>query len=249
MGCGWGESVIIAKTTNHTRMTETAAHDGERYSEGATPSTFIACCFYTDNYTREAEALRASLEATGTAYLLKRYSSRGFWEANTRIKPEFLLDCLHRFPGRNVVYLDADSVVRSPMVLFDDFPGDVGVFKAPAGSGMSHPYLTGTLFLRNIPAVHAFVQAWIDAQGGMLLGVDQDSFTTAMGRSQALRVGELPSSYVKIFDRGDETPVVEHFQASRCRVKLQRTLKKVRNICVWSGVLVLLVLLISHARA
>ena len=35
---------------------------------------------------------------------------------------------------------------------------------------------------------------------------------------------------MKIFDRGSETPVVEHFQASRQRVKLQRTMKKTRNV-------------------
>lgn len=230
-------------------MTENTLHDGEQYSGWSAPGSFIACCFFTENYASEAEALRASLEATGTPYFLKRYASRGFWEANTRIKPEFLRDCLRRFPGRNIVYLDADSVVRSPMVLFDDYPADLGVFKAPSGSDMSHPYLTGTLFLRNAPPVHAFTQAWIDAQGGMLLGVDQDSFTAAMARSPGLRVGELPSSYVKIFDRGDETPVVEHFQASRQRVKLQRTLKKVRNICVWVAVLGLLTLLVNQVRA
>lgn len=227
-------------------MTDINQNSGERYSEGSGDGSFIACCFYTDNYAQEAEALRGSLEATGGAYFLKRYSSRGFWEANTRIKPEFLRDCLARFPGRNIVYLDADSVVRSPMVLFEDYPADLGVFKAPAGSGMSHPYLTGTLFLRNTPTVQTFVQAWIDAQGGMLLGVDQDSFTAAMAGSPALQVGELPSSYVKIFDRGNETPVVEHFQASRRRVKLQRTLKKARNVLVWAGILGLIAWLVSH---
>jgi len=190
---------------------------------------FLACVFFTDGYAAEAAQLRASLERTGTPYFQKHYPSRGYWEANTRIKPEFLLACLERFPGRDIVYLDADSVVHAPLELFFRFEGDVGVFVAPADSGLSHRYLTGTLYLRNTPAVHRFVRHWIDAQGGMVLGVDQDSFSVAVRRNPALAITPLPESYVKIFDRGDAKPVIEHFQASRRHVKLQRALKKCRN--------------------
>ncbi|RTL35474.1 MAG: hypothetical protein EKK49_07275 [Rhodocyclaceae bacterium] len=198
---------------------------------------FLVCAFYTDTYAAEAAQLRASLERTGTPYFLKRCPSRGYWEANTRIKPEFLRDCLQRFAGRDVVYLDADSVVRSPLRLFFDFDADLGVFVAPGDGGFSHRYLTGTLYLRNAPPTRAFVDDWIAAQDGMLLGVDQDSFTAAIERHPELRIGPLPESYVKIFDRGTETPVVEHFQASRRHVKLQRSLKKVRNVVIGAALL------------
>lgn len=193
---------------------------------------FLACGFFTDSYAAEAAQLRASLERTGTPYFQKHYPSRGYWEANTRIKPEFLFDCLRRFPGRDIVYLDADCVVRARLALFFAFTGDVGVFSAPADAGLSHRYLTGTLYLRNTPAVRAFVQDWIHAQDGMVLGVDQDSFTTAIDKHPHLKIGPLPESYVKIFDRGTQAPVIEHFQASRRRVKLQRTMKKTRNAAI-----------------
>ena len=151
-----------------------------------------------------------------------------------------------RFPGRDVVYLDADSVVRSPLKLFFDFDADLGVFIAPADAGMTHRYLTGTLYLRNTPAMHAFVEDWIAAQDGMVLGVDQDSFTTAVERHPELKVGPLPESYVKIFDRGSETPVVEHFQASRQRVKLQRTMKKARNVAIGLALVAALIWLATN---
>lgn len=207
---------------------------------------FLACGFFTDGYVTEAEQLRASLEGTGTPHFLKRYASRGYWEANTRIKPEFLLDCLRRFPGRDVVYLDADSVVRSPLELFYRFDADLGVFVAPDSAGMSHRYLTGTLYLRNTPAVHAFVEDWIAAQDGMVLGVDQDSFSAAVDRHPELKLGPLPERYVKIFDRGSETPVVEHFQASRQRVKLQRTMKKARNVAIGLALVAALIWLATN---
>lgn len=207
---------------------------------------FLVCAFYTDTYAAEADQLRASLEQTGTPYFLKRYPSRGYWEANTRIKPEFLRDCLQRFDGRAVVYLDADSVVRSPLRLFFDFDADLGVFVAPGDGSFSHRYLTGTLYLRNAPPARAFVDDWIAAQDGMLLGVDQDSFTAAIERHPELRIGPLPESYVKIFDRGTETPVVEHFQASRRHVKLQRAIKKTRNAAIGVAVLAALAWLASR---
>lgn len=190
---------------------------------------YIVCAFYTDGYVREVQSLEASLKAHGIPHLLRRFESRGVWEANTRIKPEFLRDCLAEHPGKDVVYIDADAVVRAPLTLFDAFEADIGVFVAPEGGGFSHRYLTGTLYLRNTPQVRAFVDSWIAAQGGMLLGVDQDSFTTAIAQHPALRLEPLPASYVKIHDRGSDTPVIEHFQASRTRVKLQRVLKKARN--------------------
>ena len=219
--------------------------DGEILHDAA-GVPFLTCGFFTDGYAAEAAQLRDSLERTGTPYFLKRFASRGYWEANTRIKPEFLLDCLRRFPDRDVVYLDADSVVRSPLELFYRFDADLGVFVAPDSAGMSHRYLTGTLYLRNTPAVHAFVEDWIAAQDGMVLGVDQDSFSAAVDRHPELKLGPLPERYVKIFDRGSETPVVEHFQASRQRVKLQRTMKKARNVAIGLALVAALIWLATN---
>ncbi len=190
---------------------------------------YLVCAYFTDGYAKEAEALKISLHAFGLPYHLRRFPTRGYWEANTRIKPEFLLDCLARFPGHDIVYLDADAIVRAPLALFECFAGDLGVFVVPDEAQLSHRYLTGTLYLRNNAAVHAFVRSWIQGQSSMVLGVDQDSFSAAMAQHTGLKVVPLPAAYVKIHDRGNEVPVIEHFQASRHRVKLQRALKKTRN--------------------
>ncbi len=207
---------------------------------------FIVCAFYTDGYAREADALKTSLEAYGIPYDMRRFESRGVWEANTRIKPEFLQDCLIQHSDKDLVYIDADAVVRAPLILFETFDADLGVFIAPSNGDFSHRYLTGTLYLRNVPAVRAFVGSWINAQAGMVLGVDQDSFTTAMIQHPELTVHPLPAAYVKIYDRGDEAPVIEHFQASRSRVKLQRILKKFRNTVIALLVLTLIAWLLSR---
>lgn len=77
--------------------------------------------------------------------------------------------------------------------------------------------------------LESFCPTGLGFSGGNLLQVDQDSFEQAMESNRTLNVVPLPESYVKIFDRAGDDPVIEHFQASRKRVKLQRFLKKLRN--------------------
>ncbi len=190
---------------------------------------YIVCAYYTEDYLSEILKLKESLERFKLDYFIRHYESRGFWEANTRIKPEFLLDCLERFPGRDVVYLDADSMVRAPLELFAEFEGDIGVFHSPDESYYSHPFLTGTLYLKNNGRVRRFVRDWLGAQGKSMLGVDQDGFERAVALNQELKLSPLPASYIKIFDRGRQEAVIEHFQASRTRWKLARKLKHYRN--------------------
>ena len=205
---------------------------------------YIVCAFYTDAYEEEVKALTASLNQVGIDHHIRHYPDRGFWEANTRIKPEFIADCLERFAGRDIVYIDADAVVRGALPLFDQIDCDIGVFKAPAepegGTRYSHPYLTGTLYLANNQKVRAFVEEWVRAQAGMVLGVDQDSFAQALQVHPELRLHPLPEAYVKIFDRGTEPALIEHFQASRRQPKLQRRIKHWRNRIL--GILFLLFL-------
>lgn len=199
---------------------------------------YIVCAFYTENYASEVAALESSVRRFGIEFHKERYDSRGYWEANTRIKPEFLLKSLSIFPTKDVLYLDADSLLRAEPVFFDSFGGDVGVYKA-IGDGFTHKYLTGTLYLKNSPTVINFLHEWIGRQGGRPTDVDQDGFERAVAACSDLRVIPLPAGYTKIFDRDDMLGevVVEHFQASRKRVKLSRLLKRIRNTMIGAVIL------------
>lgn len=200
---------------------------------------FIVCAFYTDAYSKEIEQLKGSLLALNIGFHIKKYASRGYWEANTRIKPEFLSECLDQFKNTALVYVDADAVVRKHLDLFDVVHEDIGVFCVPSTLKYSHKFLTGTLYLANNDKVKKFVNDWIAFQSGTVLGVDQDSFELAMEANPELTVLQLPESYVKIFDKDGEVAVIEHFQASRKRVKLQRLIKKIRNALFISSLVLL----------
>ena len=86
---------------------------------------YVVCAFYTPNYLEQVLALKASLDALGLNYFLKRYDRAATWEATTRIKPVFVDHCMSRFPKHDVLYLDADAVVRKEPVFFDTVTTDV----------------------------------------------------------------------------------------------------------------------------
>ena len=210
-------------------------------------SNFIVCAFFTDQYASQVASLEQSVSSFGIEFYKKHYKSRGFWEANTRIKPEFLLQCLDDFKGKDVLYLDADSVMKRYPDLLRSFEGDVGVYCSSEAAGFTHSYLTGTLYLRNNERVRHFLKCWIDSQGGKPTDVDQDGFQRAVKACPDIGITPLPPGYTKIFDRADMAGevVIEHYQASRRQVKLGRVLNRVRDIFF---VLLLVVLIFSLFR-
>jgi len=176
-------------------------------------SEFVVCAFYTPNYRDDIERLEISLKAFGHDYHFQEFERLPTWEQNTGIKPKFLLECLERFDGKDVLYLDADAFVRRRIETFEEFEGDIGLhFNAKGGS---HIIRTGTIYLRNNRNSHQFMKDWIQAQASNLKFSDQDSFELAYKQKQGTSFFNLPVEYVKIFDRDDVKPYVEHFQASR----------------------------------
>lgn len=83
------------------------------FERTSSPDTFIVCCFYTESYLTHALALKKSLDYFDLNYYFKQVEDAGYWEANTRIKPHFILECLQKFPDRNILYLDADALVKN----------------------------------------------------------------------------------------------------------------------------------------
>lgn len=209
--------------------------------------SFIICCFFTPSYEINVQGLQASLEALDISYYLQPIADQGYWEANTRAKPHFLLHCLKHFPKYNIVYLDADAAVKKPLDYFDRLSADIGVYETHRQKGMSHDYLTGTIFLRNCPATLSFVEQWCQQQLNCnRTMVDQDSFDAAMRLCRDdLQVESLPLGYIKIFDREYDGDVfIEQFQASRGQTKLKRQLIRRRNKFIIIGTLSLIILII-----
>lgn len=177
---------------------------------------YIVCAYYTSKkYENMIKNLEESLEKFSIPYTFKFYNDRGSWKRNTGIKPEFILDMLDNYKC-NIVYLDADCVVKKYPDIFDNFSDDIGIFFAPDGDDFSNKVLTGTIIFNNNEKVKNFIKKWIIAQNSNENFTDQDSMELVLTDDVEISFLNLPFSYVKIFDKEINTEsVIEHYQASR----------------------------------
>lgn len=212
---------------------------------------YVVCAYFTESYFEEISSLHQSLIALNINHFLFLHEDLGYWEKNTRAKPAFILMCMERFKDYAIAYTDADSVFRQEPKVFSQITEDIGAFRAPDGADyFTHDYLTSSLFFNNNRMTRELIQIWMDNQNAGAMQVDQDSFDIAMqtmldrDQNKRISVYHLPFSYVKVFDQQQGTePVIEHFQASRKRVKLRNKYRRYRNRAL--GVVVLILLIIG----
>lgn len=208
--------------------------------------SFIVCCFYTESYHEHAMRLKSSLDKFSLSYYFSQVEDAGYWEANTRLKPHFVMECLNKFPEKDVLYLDADAIVKQPIDYFNNVTADVAFYKTKGMPGMSHDYLASTMFFKNTEPTKALVQQWITEQvDGKNTQVDQDSLDQAMIKFEnKISVEPLPAGYIKIFDKDYEGEIyIEQYQASRSQTKLRRQKIRQRNRVV--GVVLLGAVLVA----
>lgn len=212
----------------------TSLHGGQRY---------VVCAFYTPNYLAKVLRLKASLERLGLNYHLKRVERKSTWEATTRLKPVFVVECLAKFPEHDILYLDADAVVHKPPAFFDGVTTDIALLFAPVirdGKNLLS-IAAGTVYIRNTPGGRTFAENWQSQEtNANLLSLDEDMIYMAFPKFEGITFTALPRAYLKIFDSDGPEPVIEHFQASRGQFKLSRLLRKGRRAIILAAVVLVL---------
>lgn len=205
---------------------------------------YVICAYYTGSYIDEVTQLHQSLIDLKLNHFLFPHEDLGYWEKNTRAKPSFILMCLDKFKDYDIAYTDADSAFHQVPDLFATIKEDIGVFRAPEKSDyFTHDYLTGTMFFKNNDTCRKLIKLWNAEQDADSLQVDQDSFDLAMKKTPELSAYHLPFSYVKVFDQQEGVePIIEHFQASRKRVKLRNKVRRRRNRIIIAILLGLIIL-------
>jgi len=191
---------------------------------------YVVCAFYTPNYEACAMRLKTSLDELGINHHLAVCEGRGTWEATTRIKPGFVNACIIRFPDHDILYVDADAVLRKQPTFFDAVTTDVALLFAPVWfDGRRRLSLAaGTIYIRNTPGGRMFAQIWQEQeQHAGALTLDEDLLYTGFTRFEGLTFTALPRAYSKIFDADGSDPVIEHFQASRGRFKPGKLIRRV----------------------
>jgi hypothetical protein len=236
-------SIAAAQPNQASSLSATLAPLPAEYlwTEGGQP--YIVCAFYTPNYLPQIRSLKASLDLHKINHFLKCYEPRGGWEANTRLKPVFVSYCLDKFAGTDIVYLDADAVVRKPLAAFATMTSDVTMLFHPTkANGKWYLRISaGTVAIRNTPGGRKFAQLWAAGESKATTAtVDEDLVYMAFADMAGVSITVLPPDYYKIFDAPGSDPTIEHFQASRSQFKIRKTLRRALQLVGWTvGALVL----------
>jgi len=183
--------------------------------------------FYTEGtgYEKEIEALRASLKHFGIPFKFYHYPPLETWRANLNYKSQCILKAMKEFPRKDIVFIDADGIVRQWPELFDRLTAS-GTYDIAAAfhcyhgrGGDNDELLSGTLWVKNCKSAREIIECWhkiglthpnIRHQKCLKLAVDQ------LDRCDKLY--RMPFQYTHIFDYRypeKQMPVIEHFQASR----------------------------------
>lgn len=170
------------------------------------------CCFHTGGaYAAEAERLRASLKKLGLNFRIDEVPSRGSWDENIWITPEYVRDVMRETDGP-VLYVDADAEFHAVPVFSDSY--DLQVHYLRRGDEL----LNGTLWLANNDASRSVVDEWLaeKPRGGW----EQKALQRVLSRRTDVAVNRLGPEYCFIYDTSRALypgvePIIEHHQASR----------------------------------
>lgn len=193
--------------------------------------------FFTDAfYMREAWDLVRSLQAHGQEYCAREVADLKSWGSNTNHKPQFLLGMDEEFPGRSLVWVDADARMRAQPTLLHELAADVEdapalayhTWRGPLGR---HGACSGTVFLAPGATRRRLLREWDVACRAAPPEVwDQESMARA-ALGLGIQHAELPVEYCQIYDlvQGTQRPtphpggkvVIEHMQASRWRKRMR----------------------------
>lgn len=183
-----------------------------------------AVTFYTSGtgYEREVQRLVASAEACAVPLIAYAYPNRGAWRANLNYKSECVLRAMGEYPGKDIVFIDADAVINAYPTLFDELSERrVGDYDLAAHYLRGVEFLSGTLWIANDERVRQLVKEWHrqgNAHAELRHQVCLQRVVAAYEQNHRVSVYRLPIEYTCIFDhplRRGKIAVIEHFQASR----------------------------------
>lgn len=175
---------------------------------------YVIFAFHTDDdiYTAEAERLRESLtrvlpDIPRTVLTIPKAGR--VWKTIVNMKPRYVREQLKDgVPA--VLYLDADAAVIRRPVLFDDFPGDLGVHLRPGKD-----LFASTIFVKNTERGRFLVDRWVELTESNPKNDDQHCLQQVVDKFGPEGIVCLPESYANKFDKLLPDAVIGQYQASR----------------------------------
>ena len=171
--------------------------------KGGMPDTWIAVGWFTADATYRplAEAFAANLAEHGAPYHLFSRPPLEGWD--TSPKPGVVLEAMDAYPGKTVVLMDVDCVVRGDIEPVTQIRGDAGVTviarNTRKGRRWSHSLLveasSRVVVLRPTAGARAFAQAWADEIERSAIRHDENSMAWAYLSSPGVRFDYIPQEF------------------------------------------------------
>jgi len=183
--------------------------------------------FYTINTPYEQEVTKTidSCKKLGLNYYFSGVTNFGDWQKNTRYKSTFLRECLDKFDGYRLLYVDCDAIINSIPVLFKNYQCDIAV-RWQDFSWRKNECLSGTIYLEPNDNTKKLCDIWIheniknQSDDSTLEQWNLGNLIMNLSNNGELIDKNLPPEYTFIFDHMKNIypniiPIIEHFQASR----------------------------------
>jgi len=179
-------------------------------------------------YADHAERLGESLAKFALPHDVVREPDLGSYQANCQHKAAFLARRMAEAPGEDLLWLDADSVVRArPEILLAPLDCDLAVYCHRHEKDV----WTGTVLVRATPLAKAAVLRWVGWNRMRPERLDQRNlmfalFDEALPASERPRILRLPREYCWVEwlmrpGSGAAVPTIEHF-AIGARERMKR---------------------------
>lgn len=181
--------------------------------DGTNDVLYISSFTADTPYEEEVKNLKASLDKFGLPYEILGMRNKGSWVKNTQMKPLVIKTAMDKH-NRDVVWLDADAVVKEDPVLFKTLKCDVAFHYLKEWNEK----MTGTMYFKNSTSSREILNKWISLNNTNN-EPDAKNFQSIMDADgNSVKVYDLPKEYINIEDNPYlicEKPVITHYQASR----------------------------------
>lgn len=175
------------------------AVSGDIIAEGK--RDWLVIGWFTPDYRPLANKLAANLAEHGAHFHLFAKPALGTW--NTRRKPEVVLEAMDRYPGKTLVLMDVDCVVRGNITPAADILGDVGIIviarnqrrRRRVAHWLAMECSSRVVVFRPTDKARAFAETWADTIERSDVNHDEHSMAWAYLASPSVDFEYIDQAY------------------------------------------------------
>ena len=176
----------------------------------------IFCCFYTSNngYKKYADRLIESLNKFNLPHVIYDLNGLGDnWIELCQLKPHVLKIVMDKYPNKNIVWSDSDSIIEKEPILLKNIPNNFAVHYIN-----NDEFASGTLYFQNNNTSREILYDWIIVNQQNPNAWDQVTLGMVINKTYKKYEYILPKEYCSIFDHQNYQNidrVISQWQASR----------------------------------